>query len=69
MFNHDVKKQAIADLEWADRQYKISVETVQKSSIELFELKSSLRWRKELLKVPLVKHLIQNLRTENNTLE
>ncbi|EKN4581176.1 hypothetical protein PXQ17_001544 [Vibrio parahaemolyticus] len=39
MFNHDIKKQAIADLERADRQYKLSIETVQKSSVALFELR------------------------------
>ncbi|HAS6253110.1 TPA: hypothetical protein RQL13_003613 [Vibrio vulnificus] len=39
MFNHDVKKQAIKDLEWADRQYKLSVEKVQKASVALFELR------------------------------
>ncbi|MBB1334701.1 MULTISPECIES: hypothetical protein [unclassified Pseudoalteromonas] len=39
MLNHAVKKQAIEDLERTDRQYKLSVETVQKSSVELFELR------------------------------
>ncbi|MDA0134705.1 hypothetical protein L2D36_14210 [Vibrio harveyi] len=39
MFNHDVKKQAIVDLERADHDYKRAVETVQKLSVELFELR------------------------------
>ncbi|HAS6450931.1 TPA: hypothetical protein I7291_06775 [Vibrio parahaemolyticus] len=39
MFNHDVKKQAIKDLEHADGRYKVAVKTVQKSSVELFELR------------------------------
>lgn len=39
MFNQDVKKQAIKDLERANNQYNSSVEFVQKKSVELFDLR------------------------------